>query len=93
MPSLLPAAGCAESDTGQCPVMSYHRELLISIVRSRISVAAALNVEIIGLEQAPAAYARFNKGEPVKFIIDPHRILRRHTDRSGEQKESEEKQL
>ena len=55
--------------------MRWHRELLISILHSRISVAEALNVQIVSLQQAPDAYARFNAGEPVKFIIDPRGLL------------------
>ena len=47
---------------GQCPVLSYNRELLISILRDRLRVANALNVEVIGLDQAPEAYRRFSSG-------------------------------
>ena len=60
----------------QCPVMKYHRELLISILHSRVSVAEALNVEVIPIEAAPDAYKRFSSGEPVKFVLDPCGLLR-----------------
>ena len=83
---------------------------MISVLRDRLRVSHALNVEVIGLEQAPEAYRRFSAGgdinthsprarrlhccteicydslphasnrsmlgEPVKFVIDPHKILR-----------------
>ena len=62
-------------EMGQCPVMKFHFDLLQSILHSRLKVADALNVRIIKLEEAPEAYARFSKGEPVKYIIDPHGYL------------------
>ena len=60
---------------GQCPVMKYHRDLMQSILRNRLKVSDALNVRVIKLEDAPAAYAKFNKGEAVKYILDPHGYL------------------
>ena len=60
----------------QCPVMKYHRELLISILHSRVSVADALSVQVIGIEAAPDAYKRFSNGEAVKFVLDPSGLLR-----------------
>ena len=36
---------------------------MISILRDRLSVARALNVEVISLEQAPDAYTRFSAGQ------------------------------
>ena len=56
---------------GQCPVMAYHRELMLSIIHSRVSVASALNVQVISLDEAEKAYQTFNKGQPVKFIFGP----------------------
>ena len=56
-----PSGGCPFPvlvETGQCPVMRYHRELLISILHSRVSVSDALRVQVISLEQAIV-------GEPV----------------------------
>jgi len=61
---------------GQCPVMAYHRELMLSIIHDRITVKDALNVKVIGLEEAEEAYKIFNKGEPVKYIFDPHHFIR-----------------
>ena len=60
----------------QCPVLQYHRELLISILHSRVSVADALNVQVIPIEAAPDAYKRFSQGESVKFVLDPSGLLR-----------------
>ena len=62
-------------EMGQCPVMKFHRELLQSILHSRIKVADALNVKVIRLEEAPEAYKRFSQGEAVKYVIDPHGYL------------------
>lgn len=45
-----------------CRLLVLCRELLISILRDRLSVARALNVEVTGLEQAPEAYKRFSSG-------------------------------
>jgi len=64
---------------GQCPVMAYHRELMLSIIHNRIKVVEALNVKIISLEEAPAAYKSFNNGEPCKYVLDPHNYLRSGT--------------
>jgi len=61
---------------GQCPVMDYHRELLLSIIHNRVKVSDALNVKIISLEEAPAAYKTFNEGEACKYVIDPHNYVR-----------------
>ena len=53
--------------------MAYHRELMLSIIHSRVSVASALNVRVISLDEAEKAYDTFNSGEPVKFIFgQPH---------------------
>jgi len=62
-------------EMGQCPVLTYHRELMLSILHSRISVSSALNVKVISLEEAPEAYKRFNAGEAAKYIIDPHHSI------------------
>lgn len=58
--------------TGQCPVMSYNRELMQAILWGRINIAAAVNVTVIGLSEAPSGYADFDKGAARKFVIDPH---------------------
>ena len=62
-------------EMGQCPVMKFHRDLLQCILHNRLKVADALNVRVIRLEDAPAAYSKFNSGEPAKYILDPHGYL------------------
>jgi len=73
--------GCAWSksikiEMGQCPVMTHHRDLMWSIIHSRIKVSDVLNVKVISLEEAPAAYEKFNKGEAVKYVFDPHKYIK-----------------
>lgn len=62
---------------GQAPVMKYHRQLMQAILYDKIHPAKAVNVEIITLDQAPQGYKDFDKGDPKKFIIDPHGSLKR----------------
>jgi len=73
---------------GQCPVMDYHRELMLSIIHNRVSVVEALNVKIIDLEDAPEAYKTFNKGEPCKYVFDPHNIYRQQLQQHSVSKSS-----
>jgi len=61
---------------GQCPVMKWNRLLLDAILSGRTKVAEYLNVQLIGLDEAPKAYKEFNEGAAKKFIIDPHGVLR-----------------
>lgn len=61
--------------TGQCPVMSYHRELMQAILWDRIDIAKAVNVTVIPLSDAPGGYEDFDKGAARKFVIDPHGTL------------------
>lgn len=60
---------------GQCPVMSYNRDLMKTILHDRVDLSKLLNVKIISLEEAPEAYSTFNKQEAVKYVIDPHGML------------------
>jgi len=60
--------------TGQTPVMKYHNYLMHAILNDKIKIADAVNVKVIGLDEAPAAYAAFDKGEAVKYVIDPHNM-------------------
>jgi len=62
-------------EMGQCPTKIYHHALLQSIINDRIKVSDALNVKVISLDQAPEAYKTFSKGEPCKYVIDPHGML------------------
>jgi len=61
--------------TGQCPVMRYHRQLMMAILYDKIQIAKAVNVEVIPLAQAPQGYRDFDKGAARKFVLDPHGIL------------------
>lgn len=63
--------------TGQCPVMSYNRNLMMAILHDKIQIAKAVNVSVIGLEDAPNGYMDFDKGAAKKFVIDPHGMVRK----------------
>ncbi|ALS21124.1 MULTISPECIES: formaldehyde dehydrogenase, glutathione-independent [Paenibacillus] len=63
--------------TGQTPVMKYHYELMMSILRGRAQIAKAVNATVISLDEAPQAYAAFDKGAARKYVIDPHGILKK----------------
>lgn len=58
--------------TGQCPVMKYNRRLMQAILFDRVRIAEAVNVQMIGLDEAPQGYADFDGGAAKKFVIDPH---------------------
>jgi len=61
--------------TGQTPVMKYHRALMMAVLHDRIRIAKAVNATVIPLDQAPRAYADFDRGAARKFVIDPHGLL------------------
>ena len=61
--------------TGQCPVMSYNRPLMQAILFDKVEIAKAVNVTMIGLDDAPQGYQDFDKGAAKKFVIDPHRSV------------------
>jgi glutathione-independent formaldehyde dehydrogenase len=61
--------------TGQCPVMSYHRQLMMAILHDKAQIAKAVNATVLPLEQAPQGYADFDKGAARKFVLDPHGLL------------------
>jgi glutathione-independent formaldehyde dehydrogenase len=63
--------------TGQTPVMRYHRDLMMSILSGKAQIAKAVNATLISLDQAPAAYAEFDQGASKKFVIDPHRSVKK----------------
>jgi len=63
--------------TGQCPVMSYNRNLMMAILHDKIQIAKAVNVSVIGLDEAPSGYMDFDKGAAKKFVLDPHGIVRK----------------
>jgi len=61
--------------TGQCPVMRYHRALMMAILHDRVQIAKAVNATVIPLEEAPAAYRDFDRGAARKYVIDPNGYL------------------
>ncbi|MEZ0492766.1 formaldehyde dehydrogenase, glutathione-independent [Kineococcus sp. TBRC 1896] len=63
--------------TGQCPVMKYHRGLMMAILHDKVQIAKAVGATPISLDEAPDAYAKFDAGAPQKFVIDPHGMIKR----------------
>lgn len=63
--------------TGQCPVMKYHRGLMMSILHDKAHIAEAVNATVISLDDAPRGYQEFDKGAAKKFVLDPHGELAR----------------
>lgn len=60
--------------TGQCPVMKYHRQLMMAILYDKVQIADAVNATLIALDEAPQGYMDFDQGAAKKYIIDPHRM-------------------
>ena len=58
--------------TGQCPVLRYNRSLMMAILHEKCHPAKAVNVTMIGLDDAPQGYKDFDKGAARKYVIDPH---------------------
>src|SRR5947207_4960233 len=58
--------------TGQCPVMRYHRQLMMAILHDRVQIAKAVNATVISLDNAPTGYRDFDKGAAKKFVLSPH---------------------
>src|ERR671933_1451894 len=65
--------------TGQCPVMRYHRELMMAILHDRVQIAKNVNATPIPLDQAPQGYQEFDHGAARKYVLDPHGVLSGHT--------------
>jgi len=61
--------------TGQCPVKRYNRNLMMCILKDKIKIAKAVNVQTITLDEAPKGYKDFDKGAAKKFVIDPHDMV------------------
>jgi glutathione-independent formaldehyde dehydrogenase len=61
--------------TGQCPVMRYHRQLMMAILNDKIAIAKAVNATVISLDDAPRGYKDFDKGAAKKYVIDPHGMI------------------
>ncbi len=62
--------------TGQCPVLRYNRQLMRAILHDKVHPAKAVNVTMIGLDDAPQGYKDFDLGAAKKFVIDPHGLVR-----------------
>lgn len=60
--------------TGQCPVMTYNRSLMMAILHDRVQIAKAVNATVIPLDEAPRGYAEFDLGAAKKYVIDPHGV-------------------
>lgn len=61
--------------TGQCPVMRYHRQLMMAILHEKVHIAKAVNATVIGLDDAPRGYAEFDQGASRKYVLNPHGAL------------------
>ena len=61
--------------TGQCPVMRYHRGLMMAILHDRVQIAKAVNATVIPLDQAPQGYKDFDKGAAKKYVLDPNGLI------------------
>jgi len=58
--------------TGQCPVMKYNRQLMMSILYDKAQIAKAVNATVIPLEEAPQGYEDFDKGAAKKYVLNPN---------------------
>jgi glutathione-independent formaldehyde dehydrogenase len=61
--------------TGQCPVMRYHRQMMMAILNDKTHPARNVNVTTIPLDQAPQGYEDFDRGAAKKYVIDPHGVI------------------
>ena len=61
--------------TGQCPVMRYHRQLMMAILNDKVQIAKAVNATVISLDDAPQGYKDFDKGAARKYVLDPHHMV------------------
>jgi len=61
--------------TGQCPMMRYHRQLMMAILNDKVQIAKAVNATAIPLEEAPQGYKDFDKGAAKKFVLNPHDLI------------------
>ncbi|PFG40462.1 glutathione-independent formaldehyde dehydrogenase [Georgenia soli] len=61
--------------TGQCPVMKYHRGLMMAILHDKVQIAKNVNATPISLDEAPRGYEEFDKGAAKKYVLDPHGMV------------------
>lgn len=62
--------------TGQTPVLKYNRKLMQAILHDRLPIADIVNATVISLEDAAKGYEAFDHGAAVKFVLDPHGMLK-----------------
>ncbi|GAA1328755.1 formaldehyde dehydrogenase, glutathione-independent [Brachybacterium rhamnosum] len=62
--------------TGQCPVMKYHRQLMQAILHDKVQIAKAVKATPIPLDEAPQAYADFDKGAARKYVLNPNGYIK-----------------
>ena len=61
---------------GQAPIMHYNYELMQAILWDRMPyLSDMLQTKVIGLDDAPQAYAHFDNSSQEKYIIDPHGMI------------------
>ena len=60
--------------TGQCPVMKYHRGLMMAILHDRVQIAKAVNATPIPLDEAPRGYAGVRRGCGEEVRPRPQRL-------------------
>src|SRR5918998_979702 len=61
--------------TGQCPVMKYNRQLMMSILHDKAQIAKAVNATVISLDEAPQGYKDFDQGAAKKYVLNPHGMI------------------
>ena len=59
--------------TGQCPVMSYNRQLMMAILHDKAHIADAVNATVIPLDKAPDGYRDFDSGVAAEVRDRPAR--------------------
>lgn len=62
--------------TGQCPVMRYNRQLMMTILHDKVHIADAVGATPIGLEDAPQGYADFDQGAAKKYVLNPNGYIK-----------------
>jgi glutathione-independent formaldehyde dehydrogenase len=62
--------------TGQCPVLRYNRNLMMSILHGKANIAKAVNATVISLDDAPRGYQEFDRGAARKYVLNPHDMIR-----------------
>ncbi|MCZ4491351.1 MAG: hypothetical protein JWP53_282 [Conexibacter sp.] len=61
--------------TGQCPVMKYHRGLMMDILNDKAHIADAVNATVITLDEAPKGYEDFDHGAARKYVLNPNGMI------------------